>query len=56
MVDWFPFSKNKIDKNINLLSYLYSLNLNAQAISYQHLFIYVTSLIKKYPHNNPYTP
>ena len=49
MADWFTFSKKKIDKNTNLLSYLYSQNLNVPDISFQPLNIYVNSLVKKTP-------
>ena len=45
MIDWFTFSK-QIDRHINLLSYLYSSNLNVPDISFQLFSIYVQSLIK----------
>ena len=34
LVNWFTFLKNEIGKNINLLSYLYSSNLNVPDISF----------------------
>ena len=39
MVDWFTFSKQSIDTNINLFSYLYSSDLNVPDFSFQHLSV-----------------
>ena len=49
MVNLFTFSKTYSDKNINLLSYLCSSNLNVADISFETFFIYIKSLVKKTP-------